>query len=45
MGFNRDEEAREDGTGNRLWKAAPKRRIADKSGVGTTDVEDLSIRV
>lgn len=38
-----DEETGENGTGNRLWKAALKVRFADKSALGTTDVEDLSI--
>jgi hypothetical protein len=38
-----DGEAGENGTGNRLRKAAPKLRFANKSGFGTTDVEDLSI--
>jgi hypothetical protein len=43
MASTGDEEVGENGTGNRLWKAAPKLRIVDKSGFGTTDVEDLSI--
>jgi hypothetical protein len=38
-----DEEGGENGTGNRLWKAALKLRFTGKSGCGTTDAEDLSI--